>query len=121
MADIGALRSLAKSIPDATTRSVMLQIIELGFGGLTFGAADSDDRKATNFRLYHTGSTTAASTGLFTVAHGMDTTPHLAIPVLDLSQPGATLVPVEVVRAADGKRLYLKSTSTGARVSFLVE
>ena len=120
--DIGALRNLAKTITDPTTKQAILGIIELGFGNLTFGAAnDSDARKATNFKLYHTSSTTAASTGLFTLAHGMETTPYLAIPVLDLSQPGATLSPVEVVRAADGARIYLKSTSTGARVSFLLE
>lgn len=121
MADLGGLRKLAQAIPDPTTRSVMLQIIELGFGNLTFGGVDSDDKKATNFRLYFQPSMTAASTGQFTIAHGMESTPHLAIPVLDLTQPGATLVPIEVVRAADSKRLYLKSTSTNAKVAFLVE
>ena len=121
MADIGGLRKLAQSVADPTTKQALLGIIELGFGGLTFGGFDENDKKATNFRMYRQQSTGSASTAAFTIAHGMETVPRLAIPVLDLSQPGATLVPVEVVRAADGKRLYLKASSTGAYVSFLVE
>ncbi len=121
MADIGALRNLAKSVPDPTTRQALLSIVEILGTNLTFGAIDKDDKKATNFRLYHQPSTTAASTGLFTIQHGMESVPHLAIPVLDLSQPGATLVPVEVVRAADRTRIYLRSTSTNSKISFLVE
>jgi len=45
----------------------------------------------------------------------------MALQVLDLSQPGATVVPLEVTRAADASRLYLKSTSTGAACWLLVE
>jgi hypothetical protein len=121
--DIGALRSLAKGIPDATTKQVILQIIELGFGNLTVGAVDPSDKKATNFAMYHQASTTATSTGEFSIAHGMDRTPHLAIPTLDLSQPGAKIVPIEVVRAADSRRIYLKTPagSTNALFSLLVE
>ena len=91
-------------------------------GNLTYGAVDPANQKATNFRLYFQTSTTAAvSNAEFSIAHAMDSAPHLAIPVLDLSQPGAKIVPIEVVRAADSKRLFLRSTSTGANVSFLVE
>lgn len=122
MADVGAARKIVQSIPDPATRSAMLQLVEYMFTNFTFGApGDRDNRKATNFRLYHVSSTTATSTGQFDIAHGMESIPHLAIPVLDLAQPGATLVPVEVVRAADRGRLYLKSTSTSARVAFLLE
>lgn len=115
------MRSAAKTVTDPTTKQALLTIIELGFGGLTVGGFSPDEKKATNFRWYRQQSTATASTAAFTIAHGMETTPVLAIPVLDLSQPGATLVPVEVVRAADNKRLYLKATSSGALVSFLVE
>lgn len=123
MADIGAMRKIAQSIPDATTKSAILQIIELGFGNLTVGAVDPHNKKATNFALYHQASTTATSTGEFSIAHGMDRVPHLAIPTLDLSQPGAKLVQIEVSRPADSRRIYLKAAagSTNAAVSLLVE
>lgn len=120
MADLGAMRKMMQGIPDATTRQIMVTFVEYAFGNLTVGAVDEQNKKATNFAMYHQVATTAASTGEFTIAHGMDRTPSIAIPTLDLSQPGAKIVPIEVNRAADSRRLYLKSTSTGALVSFLV-
>jgi hypothetical protein len=123
MADIGGLRRLMLGIPDPTTRSIMVQFVEQAFGNLTFGAVDPDNKKATNFQMYHQPSTTAASTGEFTIVHGMDRAPQIAIPVLDLSQPGAKIVPIEVVRSADSRRIYLKTSagSTSALFSLLVE
>lgn len=121
MSDIGYLRALTKSIPDPATRNAVLQIVEHLSGTLVFGAIDPDKRKATNFQMFHQPSTTGPSTSEFTIAHGMDVVPKIAIPVLDLSQPGAKIVPIEVSRAADSRRIYLKSTSTGALVSWLVE
>jgi hypothetical protein len=84
------------------------------------GVPDHQTR-ATNFQAYFEQSTTASDTGEFSFAHGLGQTPHLAIPVLDLSQPGARMVPLEVSRAADGRRVYLKSTSTSAPMMVLVE
>jgi hypothetical protein len=121
LADIGFVRRSLLGIPDATTRQVLLTVFEHLMGNLTFGAVDPDNKKATNFQMTHQPSTTAASTGEFSIIHQMERVPHLAIPVLDLSQPGARIVPIEVVRAADSRRIFLKSTSTGALVSFLVE
>lgn len=120
MADIGLLRQKAKAIPDPTTRSLMVEIVE-ELNRLAFGGVDTDNPKATNFALYHQAATTGGSTSEFSLAHGMDRTPHLAILTLDLTQPGATLVPLEVGKAADGRRIYLKSTSTGRPFSLLVE
>jgi hypothetical protein len=121
MADVGGLRRLVLGIPDPTTRSIMVQFVEQAFGNLTFGAVDPDNRKATNFQMYHQPSTTAGSTGEFSIVHGMDRAPQLAIPVLDLSQVGAKIVRLEVVRVADSRRIYLKSDSTSAIFSLLVE
>jgi hypothetical protein len=47
--------------------------------------------------------------------------PHYALPVLELDRPGAKVVPLEVTRAADARRIYLKSTSTSAPITLLVE
>jgi hypothetical protein len=121
VADIGYVRRALLGIPDATTRQVLITVFEHVMGNLTVGPVDPMNKKATNFQMYHQPSTTATSTGEFTIAHGMDRIPQIAIPVLDLSQPGAKIVPIEATRAADSRRIYLKSTSTGALVSFLVE
>lgn len=110
-------------IPDPTTRSIMVQFVEQAFGNLTVGAVDPANKKATNFQWYHQPSTTATSTSEFSVVHGMDRTPQIAILTLDLSQPGAKIVPLEVTRAADSRRIYLKTSagSTAALFSLLVE
>jgi hypothetical protein len=123
LADIGALRDMMRGIPDPTTREIMTRFVEYAFGNLTFGAIDPSNKKAKNFQLYHQPSTTATSTGEFSIVHGMDRTPQLAIPTLDLSQPGAKIALIEVARAADSRRIYLKGAagSTAALFSLLVE
>lgn len=86
----------------------------------SFGEPDHQT-KATNFRAYFERSTTAGSTGEVSWPHGLPYTPRLAIPCLDLNQAGSQIVPLEVSRVADGKRIYVKSTSTAAAVLLLVE
>jgi hypothetical protein len=123
MADIGALRALAAGIPDPTTRRIVTDICEEIVGtksGVSFGSPDHQ-RRATNFRGKYEVSTTAASTGEFSIRHGLETPPTMAIPVLDLGQPGAQFVPLFVTRAADSQRIYLKSASTSALFTLLVE
>lgn len=78
--------------------------------------------RATNAQWYRIESTTASVANTeFSVAHGLGVAPHTLIPVLDLTQVGANLVPLTVSRAADTERIYLKSSSTGAVVTFFVE
>lgn len=123
MADIAYVRSALKGIPDPTTQRVLLTVFEHVLGNLTVGAVDPTNKKATNFQWYHQPSTTATSTSEFSIVHHMDRTPQVAIPVLDLSQPGAKIVPIEVTKSADSRRIYLKVSagSTNAPISFLVE
>lgn len=109
-------------VPDTTTKRILIECFEevVGKTGVTFGDPNHQ-RKATNARAYFEVSTTATSTSEFSIVHGIGTAPTLAFQVLDLGQPGAQIVPLEVTRAADSQRIYLKSTSTGARVTLLVE
>lgn len=123
MADIGAIRGILAGLPDATMRRILIECFEEALGsktGITFGDPDHQ-RRATNFRASYEVSTTATSTGEFSIQHGLETVPTMAIPILDLGQPGAQLVPLEVVRAADSRRVYLKSGSIGARITLLME
>ena len=78
--------------------------------------------RATNAQWYRIESTTAATAGdEFSVKHGLGVAPHTLIPILNLTEQGAELVPLEVSRAADADRVYLKSSSTGAVITFFVE
>lgn len=122
MADVGYVRSQLGGIQDATTKRILTNIFEHVLGNIRIGVPEHQTR-AENLQAYFEESTTPASTGEFTFAHGLAAAPKLAIPVLDLNQPGAQLVPLEVTRSADSKRLYLKTSagSTSARFMLLIE
>jgi hypothetical protein len=109
-----------RQVPDKDTRRALEECFTHVLGNIRFGVPEHQAR-AVNLQTYFQASTTASSTGEFTVPHGLGLVPHLAIQVLDLSQPGAKVVPLEVSRAADASRLYLKSTSTAAPFWLLVE
>lgn len=81
----------------------------------------TDDR-ATNAQWYRFESTTASVAGTeFSVKHGLGTPPHTLIPILDVSEQGAQLIPLVVSRAADNERVYFTSASTSAVFSFFLE
>lgn len=120
MADMGYIRSLLGGIKDADTKRILTQAFEHVLNNLRVGVPEHQTRSE-NLQAYFEESTTAASTGEFSFPHGLGTAPTLAIPVLDLGQPGATVVPLEVTRVADATRIYLKSASTSMRFTLLVE
>lgn len=120
MADLGYIKALLRQIPDPTTRRALDDAFTHVLGNLRVGVPEAQTRSV-NHQLYFQSSTTAASTGEFSIAHGLGQAPHVAIPVLDVSQPGARVVPLTVTRAADANRIYLKSESTSAAFWLLVE
>ena len=105
---------------EATTRKVLSEIFRYTLPNGRLGPVEHQT-KSENLQAYHVVSTTASSTGEFSVVHGMGRIPYLASPTLDLTAIGAQLVPLEVTRSADAQRLYLKSTSTAAVFSLIVE
>ena len=122
MADIGFVRSQLGGISDATTKRVLTTIFEHVLGNLRFGEPEHQTR-AENFQQYFLNSTTAASTSEFSIAHGLNATPKLAMPIIDLQTVGSKFPQLEVSRAADSQRIYLKATagSTNMPFTLLVE
>lgn len=121
MADLGYVRSLLTSIPDAPTKRVLQSAFEHVLNNIRIGVPEHQTR-ATNLQAYWlTATTPATASEEFSIAHGLPSTPHYAIPMLELDKPGAKAVPLEVTRAADAKRIYLRSTSTSAPILLLVE
>lgn len=122
MADEGYITGILAGISDQNLRRILTEAFRHVLREQRFGEPE-DKTKATNFSAIYQESTTAASTSEFSIAHGMSVTPRLAIPVLNLNKAGAKLVPMEVTRAADGRRIYLKTAagSTAAAFSLLVE
>lgn len=120
MADLGYVQSLLRQVSDDKTRRALEECFKHVLGNIRLGVPEHQTR-AVNLQTYFLTSTTAASTGEFSIVHGLGTAPHLAFQVVDLSQPGAKLIPLEVARAADAARIYLKSTSTSAPFWLCVE
>lgn len=85
-----------------------------------FGPVEHQE-KSESFQAYYLTSTTAGSTGEFSILHGMGRTPYMAVPVLALNQAGATVPRLEVSRVADDQRVYLKSVDLNHPFNILVE
>lgn len=78
--------------------------------------------RAINAQLYRlSGTTHATANAEFSIKHGLDSTPTQIIQILDLSVVNSQAVPLTVSRAADGDRIYLKSSSTNATFTILAE
>lgn len=70
--------------------------------------------------VWLTGTTSSVANQEFTIAHGLERTPTYVVPVGALAEVGSQVVPLVVSRAADGVRIYLKSSSTSAPIAVLV-
>lgn len=121
MADLGYCKTLIRGVPDERTRSVLDQVVTHILGNIRFGVPEHQTR-ATNLQAYWvSGTTPSVADQEFSIAHGLGTAPHWAVQVVDLSQPGAKSVRLEVTKAADARRIYLNSPETDAPVTLLVE
>lgn len=120
MADIAYIKSLFGSTPD-TVKKAAEQAFTYLLGNLTLGAPD-EGRRAKNFQWYwFSGVTSSVANQEFSIAHGLGRVPMVVIPVLAVNEVGARFVDLQVSRAADANRIYLKSSSTSAAIKVLVE
>lgn len=118
MADIAAVKTELAAF-EGTQKAGLLNAFTYTYGNLSLSA--SDRGKAGNFLLYYIdGRTSSNANQEFSIAHGLEGTPSVLIPVMKLNEVGSMLVPLTVSRAADGKRVYLKSSSTSAAITVLV-
>ena len=119
MASLGVIEALLGGL-EADTKKILTEVVRALVPNLKVGPVDHQS-KSENFQSYHLVSTTAASTGEFSIVHGMGRTPYVATPTLDLTSSGLACVPLTVTRPADNQRIYLKSSVTNAPFSLLVE
>lgn len=118
MADIGNIESELGSLPPAHKKALVAAFRYL----LNNISLTRQDRgRAQNAQLYYTSGTTSSNANEeFSLAHGLGETPLYLMPVLSLDEVGTQIVPLVVSRAADSRRVYLKSSSTGAAITLLV-
>lgn len=78
--------------------------------------------RAENAQFYRVSSTSHATANAeFSVSHGLGVIPSQLIQILDLSLVGSQIVPLQVSRAPDAQRIYLKSSSTSAVMTLMIE
>lgn len=87
---------------------------------LRFGPVEHQ-QKAENFASHVVVSTTATSTGEFSIVHGLGRAPYRAMPVLDLNSSGMELIPLRVTRPADASRIYLKTSAGSTNAVFALQ
>lgn len=120
VADSSYVKSLLGSL-QADIKKALGEAFTYVLGNLRFGAVEHQTR-ATNFQAYWlTGTTSSNASQEFSIAHGLGRIPMVAFPVLPLDQVGVQFVTLQVSRAADAQRIYLKSASTSVALALLVE
>ena len=119
MAALGGVLAELGGLP-ADLKKTFTNVFTYLVPNLRFGPIEHQT-KAENFQGFYVNSTTASSTGEFSILHGLGRIPYLLKPVLPLDVTGAQMVPLEVTRAADVNRVYLKSSVTNAPISLYLE
>jgi hypothetical protein len=116
MAASGFVDSLLGGLETAT-KKVLTEAFRYVLRSLTMGPVDHQV-KAGNFDAFYVVSTTATSTGEFSIVHGMGRTPYLAKIATDLSLVGSGMPTLRVSRAADSVRVYLKADAGSTNMVF---
>ena len=106
---------------DEQGRRVLKSIFRYILRDIRFGRAEDGDASKNFGGGFFIATTPAIANEEFTVTHTFGRTPYLLIPVLPLDTAGAKLVRLEVARAADANRIYLKSPDTDAPIRFYLE
>lgn len=120
MSETGYAESLLGGL-DQDLKRVLTELVRYIIPKNRFGPVDHQE-KSINFEAYYLNSTTPASSNTeFSILHGLARVPSVIVPVLALDQVNAQVIPLQVSRAADASRVYLKSPSTSAAFSVLVE
>lgn len=106
----GYVQSLINKL-DAETRAVLTTVFDYVMRENALGA----NTKAENFSWFRVeGTTSSVANTEFSVLHGMAQTPSKLIPIIPLDTVNAVFPKLTVSRAADARRIYLKSDSTSA-------
>lgn len=106
---------------DAAIKSALKKIFDYVLKNVRFGRPGHQDSSENFSGSFVEGTTHAVANTEFSIEHGRDTAPYLAIPVLDLNTVGSRIPPLQVTQAADGRRIYLSSSETDVAISLYLE
>lgn len=120
MADFGNVETMLAGLPD-DQRRIFKAVFQYILKDIRLGRAIDGDPSKNFGGGFFSATTPSVAEEEFAVEHTFGRTPYLLIPVLPLDEVGATIVPLQVSRAADNAKVYLKSTFTDQPVFFYLE
>lgn len=120
MATSAAVESLIGSL-DAVTKKALKAIFDYVLKNLRVGRPGHQEPSENFQASFVEGTTASVANQEFSILHGRDSAPYLAIPVVDLGTIGSKVVDLTVTRAADGSRVYFSSSVTDAPIRLLLE
>lgn len=106
---------------DADTRKALKAAFDYTLKNLRIGRPGHQEPSENLQASFVEGVTPGIANTEFSILHGREQAPYLAIPVLALDAEGARIVPLIVARAADSSRIYLTSSETDAPFLLLIE
>jgi len=104
---------------EATTKRALVGFVRYALPNGKFGPP-SHQAKSESFAAYWLESTTGASTGEFSIQHGLGRAPYVAQVFLRLDSSGGMFPLLEVSRPADAQRLYFRPVAGSTNRPFLV-
>lgn len=117
MADKGYISNLLNALPEDSRKP-----LRDAFWYLMDNWRVGTNNRAINAQWFRvTGTTHGTANTEFSILHGLGYTPQQVWQILDLSVVNSQVVPLTTSRAADAARIYLKSSSTGATFTLMVE
>lgn len=120
MASQGTVEALLGGL-DASVRKAFKSIFEYVLKDYRIGRP-GHQMAAENLRMvFVEGMTHATPNTEFSIEHGLETAPYVAIPVLDLQTEGSEIVALQVTQPADARRIYLRSSEAGVTFTLLIE
>ena len=120
MSITGYVESLLGGLP-AEQKKVETEIFRYVLPNGRFGPV-SHQTKTENFNAVYVSSTTSSTANEeFSIVHGLGRAPYVVIPVLPLDVIGGAVVRLQVTRAADAMRVYLRSPDTNAVIALYLE
>lgn len=120
MAVIGGVEALVGGL-DSLIKKALIAVFDYVLKNLRFGRPGHQE-KTENFQAsYVEGTTHSTADTEFSILHGRETAPYLAIPVLDLQAVGSRMPVLEVTRAADANRIYLSSPEEDIPITLYLE
>jgi hypothetical protein len=88
---------------------------------IAIGRATAGEKSVNLSGVFLQGKTAAIANAEFKIAHGMDATPYLAVPVLPLDAVNAVVPQLKVTKPADAMYIYLSSPVAGVTFVFYCE